>query len=42
MTSTNFYTHFNLLNTLESAFGLPCLNHACDPSAFPMADMFQR
>src|SRR5205807_1866624 len=25
-----FYTHFSLLKTLEGAFGLPCLNHACD------------
>jgi hypothetical protein len=42
VTSNNFYTHFNLLNTLESAFGLPCLNHACDSSAYAMSDLFQR
>ncbi len=39
--SHNFYTSFNLLYTLESAFGLPCLNHACDASAYPMSDLFQ-
>ncbi len=26
----NFYTHFSLLKSLEGAFRLPCLNHACD------------
>jgi hypothetical protein len=38
----NFYTHFNLFNTLEQAFGLPCLNHACVASAWPTPDLFQR
>jgi hypothetical protein len=42
VTSNNFYTHFNLLNTLEHAFGLPCLNHACDSSAYAMGDLFQK
>jgi hypothetical protein len=42
VTSSNFYNHFNLTNTLEAAFGLPCLNHACDPQSYPMADLFQR
>ncbi|HWE07397.1 MAG TPA: alkaline phosphatase family protein [Rhizomicrobium sp.] len=42
VTSNNFYNHFNLTNTLEAAFGLPCLNHACDPQSYPMADLFQR
>jgi hypothetical protein len=42
VTSNNFYNHFNLTNTLESAFGLPCLNHACDAASYPMADLFQK
>jgi hypothetical protein len=41
VTSNNFYNHFNLTNTLEAAFGLPCLNHACDPQSYAMADLFQ-
>jgi len=35
------YSHFSLLKTLESGFGLPCLNHACDSDVKVMADMFQ-
>jgi hypothetical protein len=35
-----FYTHFSLLRTLEGAFGLPCLNHACDASTATMTDLF--
>ena len=42
VTSNNFYNHFNLTNTLESAFGLPCLNHACDAASYPLADLFQK
>lgn len=38
--SMNFYTHFNLLNSLETGFGLPCLNHACDAMASVMSDLF--
>jgi hypothetical protein len=38
--STNFYTHFSLLRTLEGAFGLPCLNHACDGNVSAMTDLF--
>jgi hypothetical protein len=38
--SNKFYTHFNLLNTIEFGFQLPCLNHACDRSAFLMNDLF--
>jgi hypothetical protein len=34
------YTHFSLLKTLEAAFGLPCLNHACDAHVDVMSDMF--
>ncbi len=35
-----FYTHFSLLKTIEGAFGLPCLNHACDASTAAMLDLF--
>ena len=35
-----FYTHFSLLKSLEGAFGLPCLNHACDASVNAMSDLF--
>ncbi|HKF43287.1 MAG TPA: alkaline phosphatase family protein [Thermoanaerobaculia bacterium] len=38
--SSNLYTHFSLLRTLEAGFGLPCLNHACDASVAVMADLF--
>jgi hypothetical protein len=38
--SNKFYTHFSLLKSLESAFGLSCLNHACDASAHVMSDVF--
>ncbi len=34
------YTHFSLLKTLEAAFGLPCLNHACDADVPVMSDVF--
>jgi phosphatidylinositol-3-phosphatase len=40
--SGKFYTHFSLLNTLETGFGLPCLNHACDTSAHVMEDLFAK
>jgi hypothetical protein len=38
--STQFYTHFSLLKSLEAGFGLPCLNHACDSSTKVMSDLF--
>jgi hypothetical protein len=38
--STQFYTHFSLTKTLEGAFGLPCLNHACDADVKVMSDLF--
>lgn len=38
--SDNFYTHFSLLKSLEGGFGLPCLNHACDPTVSTMSDLF--
>jgi len=34
------YNHFSLLKTLESGFGLDCLNHACDKNVQVMSDMF--
>jgi len=39
-TSNTYYNHFSLLKTLESAFRLPCLNHACDNNVKVMRDMF--
>jgi hypothetical protein len=39
--STAFYTHFSLLKTIEAAFRLPCLNHACDLSTGIMTDLFK-
>lgn len=39
---SSFYTHFSLLKTLEAAFRLPCLNHACDAGAKVMAPLFSR
>jgi hypothetical protein len=38
--SSEFYTHFSLLRTIEGGFGLPCLNHACDKDAKVMSDLF--
>jgi hypothetical protein len=38
--SAKRYTHFSLLKSLESAFDLPCLNHACDKDVAVMSDLF--
>jgi len=38
--SSQFYTHFSLLRSLEGGFGLPCLNHACDASTNVISDLF--
>jgi hypothetical protein len=38
--SSNYYNSFSLLKSLEAAFGLPCLNHACDPGVAAMSDLF--
>jgi hypothetical protein len=38
--SSNFYTHFSLLKSIEGAMGLPCLNHACDSTVNVMSDLF--
>jgi hypothetical protein len=38
--SNTRYTHFSLLKSVESGFGLRCLNHACDKDVEVMADLF--
>ncbi len=38
--SNTYYTSFSLLKTMEAAFGLPCLNHACDSNVNVMTDLF--
>ena len=38
--SARRYNHFSLLKSLESGFGLPCLNHACDKTVDVMTDLF--
>jgi phosphatidylinositol-3-phosphatase len=35
------YNHYSLLRSLEDAFGLPCLAHACDPAIRPLTPLFQ-
>ncbi|MGC1463081.1 MAG: alkaline phosphatase family protein, partial [Terracidiphilus sp.] len=40
--SSNFYTHFSLLKSVEAGLGLPCLNHACDAGTAVMSDLFGR
>jgi phosphatidylinositol-3-phosphatase len=40
--SGNYYNSFSLLRSLESGFGLPCLNHACDPGVAVMSDLFAK
>ncbi len=39
-TDPTVYDHYSLLRTLETGFGLPCLNHACDPTSVVMTPMF--
>jgi hypothetical protein len=34
------FNHYSLLRTIEDAFGLPCLRHACDKVLVPMAKLF--
>jgi len=38
--SSRPYDHYSLLRTLEAAFGLPCLNHACDATSKVMSELF--
>lgn len=40
--SSQFYTHFSLLKSLEGGFELPCLNHACDTATHVMEDLFSK
>jgi phosphatidylinositol-3-phosphatase len=42
VSSARRYTHFSLLKSMEAGFRLPCLNHACDPDAKVMSDLFSR
>ncbi len=39
--SAHFYNHYSLTKTLDAAFRLPCLNHACDAGVEVMSDLFQ-
>jgi hypothetical protein len=34
------YNHYSLLRSLEAAFGVPCLEHACDAVVPPMTSLF--
>jgi phosphatidylinositol-3-phosphatase len=38
--SQQFYDSFSLLKSIEGAFGLRCLNHACDAGVEVMSDLF--
>ena len=40
--SSKFYDHYSLTKTLDAAFGLPCLNHACDGGVEVMSDLFKQ
>jgi phosphatidylinositol-3-phosphatase len=40
--STKYYNHYSLTRTLDAAFNLPCLNHACDANVDVMADLFKQ
>jgi phosphatidylinositol-3-phosphatase len=39
--SDKFYDHYSLTKTLDAAFRLPCLNHACDQGVDVMDDLFK-
>jgi hypothetical protein len=41
ITDNTPYNHYSLLRTLEAAFGLPCLAHACDSVVPAMTPLFQ-
>jgi phosphatidylinositol-3-phosphatase len=38
--SQKYYNSFSLLKSIEAAFDLPCLNHACDSGVATMSDLF--
>ena len=40
VTDATAYNHYSLLRSMESAFGLPCLAHACDTSVPLMTRLF--
>lgn len=40
VTDNTAYNHYSLLRTFETAFGLPCLVHACDSGVPAMAPLF--
>jgi hypothetical protein len=37
--SNTYYDSYSVLKSLEAAFGLPCLNHACDHDVKVMSDL---
>ena len=39
--SGQFYDHYSLTKTLDAAFGLQCLNHACDAGVQAISDLFR-
>jgi hypothetical protein len=39
--SSKFYDHYSLTKTIDAAFGLPCLNYACDNGVKVLADLFK-
>lgn len=39
--SLKYHDRYSLTKTLDAAFRLPCLNHACDAGVEVMADLFQ-
>jgi hypothetical protein len=41
ITDGTAYNHYSLLRTMESAFGLPCLAHACDAVVPRMTPLFR-
>jgi phosphatidylinositol-3-phosphatase len=41
LTSDKFYDHYSLTKTLDAAFELPCLNHACDEGVEVMRELFR-
>lgn len=41
LASTKYYDHYSLTKTLDAAFNLPCLNHACDNGVEVMSDLFK-
>jgi hypothetical protein len=41
ITDNTAYNHYSLLRTMEAAFGLPCLAHACDSVVPRMTPLFR-